>query len=219
MAYEYLTDDDIPEVPLPLINGWGFFLDMFGAQRMRGPLRLQPGTAGSPSLTFEDDNRTGIFSPEPFTIGYAIFGFLRFLVSDAGIKFLNTSGYGGEFSADNLTADRSYDLPNSSGELALDMGYRRVGAVNYANSSTTILLDVGTDKKGPWFFEDSTDEWCWVRVSPSGVTIIQGSADWVASSTPAAGEVGLWIDGTNLKMTLGSAAARDISYSYGLLVV
>lgn len=120
MSYEYLESDVTPNVPFPLVPGWGIFHDVFGHQRMRGPMRLQPGRVNAPSLTFENDNRTGIFSPDPFSIGYAIFGFLRFLVSDQGVRFLNESGIGASFSVNNLTQNRTYVFPDDSGTLLLE---------------------------------------------------------------------------------------------------
>lgn len=137
MAYEY-TVDDVPEIPLPLYTGWGLFADLFGQQNMRGPLRLPSGDVWAPVVTFAGDNRTGIFSPEPFTIGYAIYGFLRFLVSDAGVKFLNTAGFGGTVAADVITADRTYQLPDRSGTLALE-----VGDVSLTNANAGSLV-IGT---------------------------------------------------------------------------
>lgn len=117
--YEYQFDGAIPQVNIPFFTGWGFFLDLFGQQSMRGPLRLQRGQVWAPSLTFEADNRTGIFSPEPYSLGYAIFGFLRFLVNDAGTTFYNVAGAGGTLAADLLTENQVYQLPNLSGTVAL----------------------------------------------------------------------------------------------------
>lgn len=118
MAYAY-TPTTAPTTPYPLYAGWGFFVDLFGQQNMRGPLRLTSGAVWAPSLTFADDNRTGIYQPYPFAIGWAVFGFLRFLVDGDGVTYKNEAGFGSTIDADSITVDRVLTLPDESGTVAL----------------------------------------------------------------------------------------------------
>jgi len=144
--YEYLSEGATPQVNIPFFTGWGFFLDLFGQQTMRGPLRLQTGEVWAPSLTFSGDNRTGIFSPLPQSIGYAIFGFLRFLVSDAGTTFYNVSGFGGTIAADLITENQTYQLPDQSGTLALESSFLKINAEAFSvQAGQPVKLSGATD--------------------------------------------------------------------------
>jgi hypothetical protein len=88
----------------------------------------------------------------------------------------------------------------------------RAGSAAYANSSDTAILDL-TNLRGWVGFTDGGDGWCRLRVKPTGIAIEASSADWVASSTPASGEVGLYVSSGALHMILGSAAARTIGFT------
>lgn len=92
----------------------------------------------------------------------------------------------------------------------------RPRAAEYANSADIALLDM-TDRGGWFHFVDSTGSNCRAFVTDSAVTIESGSLDWVASSTPASGEVGLYVTGSALHLVLGSAAARSIGFSDQLI--
>lgn len=118
MSYEYIPTTS-PTTPFPLYAGWGFFLDVFGQGGMRGPLRCVQGAPQAPAITFQGDNRTGIYQPAPFSIGWSVFGFLRFLVDGDGVTYLNEAGFGGRFESDSLSDNRVYTLPDEDGTLAL----------------------------------------------------------------------------------------------------
>lgn len=118
MPYEYIPTTS-PTTPFPLYAGWGFFLDVFGQGGMRGPLRCVQGAPQSPAITFQGDNRTGIYQPAPFSIGWSVFGFLRFLVDGDGVTYLNEAGFGGRFESDSISDNRVYTLPDEDGTLAL----------------------------------------------------------------------------------------------------
>lgn len=140
MAYAY-TPTTAPTTPFPLYAGWGFFLDIFGQGQMRGPLRLVAGSPSAPGLTFVGDNRTGIYQPEQFAIGWSIFGFLRLLVDGDGVTYYNEAGFGGRFDSDGITADRVYDLPDESGEIALASNHpQKFSGLIGDNTNTTLLV-------------------------------------------------------------------------------
>jgi hypothetical protein len=87
----------------------------------------------------------------------------------------------------------------------------RAGAVAYENSADTEVLDL-TGRSGWLHFVDSEGSKCRAFVTDSTVAIEAGSVDWVASSTPASGEVGLYVSSFTLHLVLGSAAARSIGF-------
>lgn len=88
----------------------------------------------------------------------------------------------------------------------------RAGSLAYANSSDTAILDL-TALRGWVGFTDDANGWCRLRVNPSSIAIEASSADWVASASPASGEVGLYVSSGALHMVLGSAAARVIGFT------
>jgi hypothetical protein len=85
-------------------------------------------------------------------------------------------------------------------------------ATTYANASTNTVLDL-TGRRGRIEFHDSTDGWAVVRFNPTTITIESSSADWVASNTPATGEIGLAVAAGVLEMYVGATAARDIGWT------
>ncbi|MBX3170114.1 MAG: hypothetical protein KF760_22100 [Candidatus Eremiobacteraeota bacterium] len=83
---------------------------------------------------------------------------------------------------------------------------------SYADSSTTTILSL-SNRRGRIEFFDSNDDWAIVRFMGAGTPVIEsGSAAWVLSGSPASGEVGLNVSGSNLQMVLGSSAARTIGW-------
>lgn len=138
-------------MPTPPTPGWGIFVDLFGQNPMQGQFRVIPGSRWQPSLTFDGDSRTGIYQPKPFAIGYSIFAHLRFMVDHAGISVYNDNGVGGTISADNLTADRFYQLPDQSGTIALEedvvstmVEYKTIEVTDTA----TLILDENSTRLG-----------------------------------------------------------------------
>lgn len=114
-------------------------------------------------------------------------------------------------------AEANADNQVNIGDCLLRNGPRqnvslRAGSSAFANSSDTAIVDL-TDLRGWIGFADDQDGWCRLRVKPSGISIEASSTDWVASSTPASGEVGLYLSSGNLHMVLGSAAGRTIGFT------
>lgn len=112
-------EDVAPNTPLPLYAGYGFFVDLFGIQPMRGPLRLGRGTRQAPALTTTGANRTGIYFPTISSIAYVIDAYLRFLVDADGVAFGNKSDHFARVQTDLLTENQTFQFPDQSGILAL----------------------------------------------------------------------------------------------------
>lgn len=89
-------------------------------------------------------------------------------------------------------------------------------AAAYASSSDTVIQAMFS-RRGWIRFQDNLDGWSVWRFNTTTVTRDSGSADWVASSTPAAGEVGIYVVNVagnyTLHMKLGSTAARIIGFT------
>lgn len=136
-------------------------------------------------------------------------------------------GYGGGGSlttgSNNIVIGANVDVPDGTADYQINIGDAfqraagtkavslRAGSVAYANSADENVLDL-TNRSGWLNFVDSTGSKCRAFVTVSTVTIEAGSADWVASSTPASGEVGLYVSSSQLRLVLGSAAARSIGF-------
>ncbi len=109
-----------------------------------------------------------------------------------------------------------------SGQVNIGNTFRKTGTQqsasvtskgqSYANSSDTTILSL-SNRRGRIEFFDSNNDWAIVRFMGTGTPVIEsGSAAWVVSGSPASGEVGLNVSGSNLQMVLGSSAARTIGW-------
>lgn len=144
-AFEYFPDVQ-PNTPIPLYAGYGFFVDLFGIQPMRGPLRLQKGSRMAPSLTQAGANRTGIFFPTISSIAYVIDAYLRFLVDEDGVHFGNKADQFASVNTDLLTQNQTYQFPDQSGVIALEDSFTKVNAEAFSiQAGQPVALEAGTD--------------------------------------------------------------------------
>lgn len=145
--YEYVYQDTTL-VPIPPLSGWGLFADLFGQNPMRGQFRATPGYAWQPGITFDGDSRTGLFQPFPFAIGYSIFGHIRFLVSKDGIGIYNDDGISGTINTELLTTDRTFQLPDASGIIALEDAFSKVNGEAFSiQAGQLVMLDGSSNVK------------------------------------------------------------------------
>ena len=218
MPYEYIPTT-APTTPFPLYAGWGFFLDLFGQQNMRGPLRLTAGAVWAPSLTFAGDNRTGIYQPYDFAIGWAVFGFLRFLVDADGVSYFNETGYRSRFNANELGDDQVLTLPNETGTIALkeddqivlvnDSGGPVVRGTPVIASGTGFTVAGAGDMAIGLAAEDIAD-------SEAGIIQINGKF-WMNDWTPIAGVASLTLNELYSTATAGTVTAGDGSVIFQAL--
>ena len=95
------------------------FLSVDGLNRMAAALGLESGSALMAALNFRpNDMGTGLFSPAPGQVGIALQKKLRMLFTAAGLSLLAADGISGLLAHAN-TLDRTYQLPNKSGTIAL----------------------------------------------------------------------------------------------------
>ena len=88
---------------------------------------------------------------------------------------------------------------------------RVVTGATYANSSTTTVIAIGSSAGRIQFF-DNTGGGAMVRYDGTNCYLSLNSADWVNSTTPASGEIGVAVSGGNLNLYVGSAATRKIAW-------
>lgn len=129
-----------------------------------------------------------------------------------------TTGSGNIVIGSNIdVAEAGEDNQINIGNCILRNGPRqnaslRAGSSAYADASDTAVVDL-SNLRGWIGFCDDADGWCRLRVNPGSIVIEASSADWVASATPSAGEVGLYLSGTSLQLVLGTGAARNIGFT------
>lgn len=82
-----------------------------------------------------------------------------------------------------------------------------------ANSTAYTICTLATGDTARVLFEDSQDKQAVAKVSTSGVVTFTSDshADYVASSSPASGEIGVYVTGGNLTIKPGSAGSRGIA--------
>lgn len=134
-----------------------------------------------------------------------------------GAMFSNTTG------SNNIAIGPASELPLVDGADQINIGGaflrravtksvgQRCQGVAYANSSDQVVYELA-GSSGWLSFVDSTGSKCRAFVTSGSVTIENGSSDWVTSSSPGSGEIGLYVDSQQLHLVLGSAAARSIAF-------
>lgn len=144
-AFEYFPDVE-PNTSIPLFAGYGFFVDLFGIQPMRGPLRLQRGNRMAPALSTIGANRTGIFFPTISSIAYVIDAYIRFLVDEQGVHFGNKADQFATVETNLLTQNQTFQFPNQSGIIALEDTFTKVNGEAFSiQAGQAVALDSGTN--------------------------------------------------------------------------